>query len=95
MPKLGRDDFISTIRGFIGETPDDAGLEILQNMTDTFDELSSDTHTDWKEKYEQNDRDWRKKYADAFSAPIPDTHEETDEERAENIRIKDILIRKE
>lgn len=95
MPVLNRDEFISTVRKFVGETPDDAGMSILQNMTETFDHMSGDTHTDWKEKYEQNDKDWRKKYADAFNQPIEQDHEETPDEHAASIRIKDLFIRKE
>lgn len=95
MPVLNRDDFLNTVRNFVGETPDDTGLEILQNMTETFDSLSGDTHVDWKEKYEQNDKDWRKKYADAFNQPLELDHEETADERAASIRIKDLFTRKE
>lgn len=95
MSVLNRDEFISTVRKFVGETPDDAGMSILQNMTETFDHMSGDTHTDWKEKYEQNDKDWRKKYADAFNQPLEQDHEETPDEHAASIRIKDLFIRKE
>lgn len=95
MPNLSRDDFIQTVRGFVGETPDDNGMLILQNMIETFDSLSGDTHVDWKEKYEQNDNEWRKRYADAFNQPIPQEHEETPDEHASSVRIKDLFIRKE
>lgn len=95
MSILSRDDFITTIRGFVGETPDDAGMDVLKNMTETFDSMAGDTHTDWKQKYEDNDKEWRKKYADAFNAPIETTHEETADERAASIRIKDLFTRKE
>lgn len=95
MAKLTREEYINKIRSFVGETPDDDGMQLLQDFTETFDSMSGDTHTDWKQKYEDNDKDWRKKYADAFNQPIPTSHEETEDEHAQNVRINDLFIRKE
>ena len=40
MPALDREQFNAAIRGVVGESPDDAGLEFITNMNDTFDSLS-------------------------------------------------------
>lgn len=96
MAVLTREQFVSNIRGFVGETPDDNGLQMLQDMTETFDSMAGDTHVDWKDKYEQNDKQWRQKYADAFNAPVqPKSEEPTPEEKASSIKISDLFIKKE
>jgi len=71
MAQLGRDDFLSRIREYIGEASDDKSISFLEDMTDTFDNLSqlSQEGATWKTKYEQNDAEWRKKYIDRFNSP--------------------------
>ena len=99
MPKLEREEFMTTLRGYVGESPDDNGMKFLADAAETFDEMKKDADT-YKDKYEKADADWRKKYADAFNAPAKKTEtEEKDEEdkkeRAETIRISDLFIKKE
>lgn len=66
-----KDELIAQIKSFIGEEPDDNGISLLENITDTvgnYETQLSDT-TNWKEKYEENDRKWRKTYTERFNSP--------------------------
>lgn len=68
MAILSHDDFMSAVKGLAGDSADDNTLTMIENFTDTFNELearASDT-TDWKAKYEQNDNEWREKYKARF-----------------------------
>lgn len=68
MAVLSHDDFMNAIRGLAGDNADDETLTMIENFTDTFNDLetrASDT-TDWKSKYEQNDSEWREKYKARF-----------------------------
>lgn len=68
MAILSHDDFMSAVKGLAGDSADDNTLTMIENFTDTFNDLearASDT-TDWKTKYEQNDNDWREKYKARF-----------------------------
>ena len=68
MPVLSHDDFMSAVKGLAGDSADDNTLTMIENFTDTFNDLearASDT-TDWKTKYEQNDNEWREKYKARF-----------------------------
>ena len=68
MAVLNRDDFMSAIKKVVGENPTDELVTFVENMTDTYTDLESKTKdtTDWKAKYEENDKQWKKKYVDRF-----------------------------
>lgn len=59
-----RDELITAVNAIIGETPDDKGLSLLEDISDTF--ASYDDTEDWKTKYEENDAEWRKRYKERF-----------------------------
>lgn len=68
MAVLSHDDFMSAVKSLAGDSADDSTLTMIENFTDTFNDLetrASDT-TDWKTKYEQNDNEWREKYKARF-----------------------------
>lgn len=68
MAVLSHDDFMNAVKGLAGDNADDSTLAMIENFTDTFNDLetrANDT-TDWKLKYEQNDNDWREKYKARF-----------------------------
>lgn len=75
MAVLSHDDFMSAVKGLAGDNADDSTLTMIENFTDTFNDLetrASDT-TDWKAKYEQNDNEWREKYKARFFEGKEDT----------------------
>lgn len=63
-----KDEILNAIREFVGENTDDATLQLLEDVDDTFAEFAkaSEDSEDWKAKYEENDAEWRKKYRDRF-----------------------------
>lgn len=68
MAVLSHDEFMDAVKGLAGDNADDSTLAMIENFTDTFNDLesrASDT-TDWKAKYEENDNEWREKYKARF-----------------------------
>lgn len=68
MAVLSHDEFMNAVKGLAGDSADDNTLTMIENFTDTFNDLevrASDT-TDWKTKYEKNDNEWREKYKARF-----------------------------
>lgn len=68
MAVLSHDEFMDAVKGLAGDNADDNTLAMIENFTDTFNDLesrASDT-TDWKTKYEENDNEWREKYKARF-----------------------------
>ena len=85
MAVLSKEDLIKKVTEYIGETPDDNGVSLLEDVTDTLNQ-SNETNVDWKEKYEENDKNWRKRYIDRFNGKVseeddPETPPETKDEK--------------
>lgn len=55
----------------VGEGTDDNTLALLENIRDTYNDLSSKASDpeNWKQRYEDNDKEWREKYRNAFMKP--------------------------
>lgn len=60
-------EIIDALKSSFGESPDDTQLAILEDVSDTFTDLNERSGEDWKTKYEENDKAWRKRYTDRFS----------------------------
>lgn len=63
-----RDELMETIKARLGEQTDDETISFLEDVSDTLTDLESKTKdaTDWKTKYEENDKQWRNKYKERF-----------------------------
>lgn len=72
-------EIIDALKESFGASPDDTQLAMLEDVYDTFTDLIEKSGEDWKTKYEENDKAWRKRYTDRFSGqddPEPeDDHE--------------------
>lgn len=63
-----KEEILERIRGMFGEEPTDDDIAMLEDITDTFTDFEEKTSdaTNWKNKYEENDKAWKKKYSDRF-----------------------------
>lgn len=63
-----REEILESLRGRFGEEPTDDDIALLEDITDTFTDFEEKTSdvTNWKNKYEENDKSWKKKYSDRF-----------------------------
>lgn len=73
MAILNREGFLEILQKFSGDDDSDEMLSYIADMTETFDTLhNSDADRykveaeEWKSKYEENDKQWRAKYKNAF-----------------------------
>lgn len=101
MAVMKMEDLLNSVKSVIGEEPDETGLDLLENITDTFSEMNrlvetSDNSATWKSKYETI----KKKYTDRFyegSAKDDSGFSDEDreqEDRATTIRINDLFERR-
>lgn len=60
-------EIIDALKSSFGASPDDTQLAMLEDVSDTFTDLYERCREDWKTKYEENDKTWRKRYTDRFS----------------------------
>lgn len=71
MAIVSKDDLLTSLKTKLGEDTADDTISIIENITDTLTDLetkASDT-TNWQQKYEENDKEWRTKYTERFYSP--------------------------
>ena len=90
-----KDEILTAIRGRIGEDTDDETLALIEDVTDTFNDLEtrSSGQEDWKQKFEDNDKAWRQKYRDRFYSAVPDPKDDDyfEEEKPKITRYEDLF----
>lgn len=63
-------EIMESVRGRVGDSTDDEALSFIEDIQDTFTDLSTKANSNegnmWKQKYEENDAAWRKRYSDRF-----------------------------
>lgn len=76
MAVLSFDELIAKIKTKIGEDTSDESIALLEDVTDTFN--ANNDGEDWKTKYVENDKEWRKKYIERFSGSGSGEHDDDD-----------------
>jgi thiamine pyrophosphate-dependent acetolactate synthase large subunit-like protein len=96
MAKLTKEQYLSKLQSLIGEDTSDDALAIVEDFTDTYNEMESAITNDgpnWEQKFKENDEAWRKKYRERFFSgqPQEEQHEEEQEEKEKTITIDDLF----
>lgn len=58
------DEILNAVKERIGDDTSDSAISFVEDISDTLNSLSEQEN--WRQKYEQNDSEWRKKYRDRF-----------------------------
>lgn len=69
MAVLEKAKLMEQIKELLKDNTSDEALAFVEDVSDTFDELHNKANgdgTDWKDKYEKNDAEWRQRYKDRF-----------------------------
>ena len=61
-----KDELLTRISEYIGEDTSDAAIELLEDVTDTYDDISGGE--DWHARYDELDADWRRRYRERFES---------------------------
>lgn len=72
-------EILESLKARIGESTDDDTLAFIEDVTDTLTDYETrvSDSTNWKEKYETNDAEWRQRYRNRFFGN-PESEVETD-----------------
>lgn len=88
MAVLTREDYLERLNTLVGEDNSDESLQIIEDFTDTFDNLGTQNdnndNENWKQKYEELDATWRQKYRDRFMNSQT-TEEDVIEDQEDNV----------
>ena len=81
-----KDEILEAVKARIGEDNSDDTIAFLEDITDTLNEYEDKTkaNTDWKAKYEENDKEWRKRYTDRFF-----NNDDVDDKKKDDVIIED------
>lgn len=80
-----KDELLQAINERFGEDNSDETLSFIEDVTDTITELETRAtdSTNWKQKYEENDKEWRNKYRSRFFEGVKQEENEDDYEEIE------------
>ncbi len=72
MAVLTKDKIIANLTAKLGDDVSDEALALIADVSDTIDDYEAKTRdqTNYKEKYENNDKEWRQKFRDRFKEPV-------------------------
>lgn len=102
MSILSKEDFFTAVQNRIGTDSSDDAVKFMEDITDTYTDLvnrATGDGTDWKQKYEENDKAWAERYKARFfsggNINIPNSNkeqeEQNEEEKGKNITINDLF----
>ena len=63
------EEILEQVRTRLGDDTSDEAIALVEDISDTISDYETRANgdgTDWKSKYEENDKEWRKKYRDRF-----------------------------
>ena len=76
-----KEELLTSLKQTFGDNTDDATLSLIEDVTDTYDDLNSKAKPDgkdWKAEAERIDKEWRQKYHDRFFNPVEDEKDPLD-----------------
>lgn len=71
---MSKEELLEKVRLYVGEDTSDAALELIEAVS----EVPSDGE-DWKAKYDELDKSWRKRYRERFFTGESEEAEEAEE----------------
>lgn len=94
MAVIKKEDLITRLTAFIGEEQNDDAISLIEDVSDTLGDYDSKINdsTDWKKKYEENDKEWRNKYVTRFTQGVVPEEAQTPEEEKEAPRTYEELF---
>lgn len=97
--KLSKVELLEKVKNYIGDRTDDESIEIIEDISDSFEtetENVEEVKKEYEEKLKVLDETWRKKYTDRFfSNPVPEDREEEEEEEEEKTEYSELFTEKE
>lgn len=90
-----RDEIMSQLQSIIGEDTSDETLAFVQDVSDTLgNDNSASRITELETQLEEQDKEWRKKYRDAFFTGKPDDNFKDEDEEKIPKRFEDLFTTK-
>lgn len=102
MAVLKKEEFLERLHARLGEDSSDEAIAFLEDMTDTYNDMETRANgdgVDWKQKYDELNETWRKRYRHRFfsgGSNNPDEKEESESRyNPEEVKVEDLFKDKE
>lgn len=84
-----REELLNFYRDNIANSDSDNSVTFLEDLSDTLGDLETKSNTaeEWKNKYDENDKNWRKRYTDRFYSKDTEENEENEEQTDEKQKL--------
>lgn len=95
-----KEELLSSIRTVLGDNTDDNSLAIIEDISDTYDDMDTKSKgdgKDWKAEATRIDKEWRQKYHDRFFNPHDDKDVDPldpEEVKPKTLRFEDLFTTK-
>ena len=88
-----KDELLASIKDRFKDDTSDETISFIEDVSDTINDLETKAldETDWKSKYEENDKQWREKYRDRFFNSEGDDPKQLDEEPPKPMNFEDLF----
>ena len=88
-----KDELLASIKDRFKDDTSDETISFIEDVSDTINDLETKAsdETDWKSKYEENDKQWREKYRDRFFNSEGDGPNQLDEEPPKPMNFDDLF----
>ena len=88
-----KDELLASIKDRFKDDTSDETISFIEDVSDTINDLETKAsdETDWKSKYEENDKQWREKYRDRFFNADGDGNKLLDEEPPKPMNFDDLF----
>lgn len=89
-----KDEILGMIGSRFSDDTSDEVLALVEDISDTLNDYESKTadQTNWKNKYEENDAQWRQKYKDRFfQVTTDDDDSQPDDEPPRKYTFEDLF----
>lgn len=71
-----KEELLKLVKTRIGEDNSDEALAFIEDIADTLADFEVKASTDWEEKYNSLDNEWRERYKARFFSPPVDVKED-------------------
>lgn len=88
-----KDEILNSIKERIGDDSSDEALGFIEDVSDTFSDLETRATgmENWKEKYEENDKEWRERYRERFFSSSEDEDDDFGDDKKEIKTFEDLF----
>lgn len=98
MAIVNRENLLERVRSLAGENSEsDEVISLFEDIDDTFQNFENNDNINWKEKYEENDKEWKRRYISRFNNDNDDDDDfkVIEEERSNTLTYENLFETKE